>query len=296
MSKLNTILVATDLSDASLVAVSRGLNLAEQHHLECTILHVIPRELMFDLERLAGRSGSTLERDATERQTRELNSNVRAMLEGRHLNVHTRIRCGQPAEEISEQAREDQAELIVVSSQGQGAVKRMLVRSTTMGVLHDSPCPVLVVRSPDKQTYRKVILAIDFSDASNPLMQVALQYAPDAHFVMMHRLEAPFDDMQRLARLDTAQVDTYRQAAQNQAAEQLDALARSHGLQRESYSIEVVSEHDRHALLSVSRQAPWDLIVTGKHGHHVTRDRLLGSFTQSVLAHAECDVLVIQPR
>ena len=295
MSTLNTILVATDLSAPSLVAVSRGLDLADQHHLECTILHVLPRDLLFELERLIGRSGSTFERDAIERQTRELNSSVKALLEGRHLDVHTRLRCGKPAEEIAEQARQDGVDLIVVSSHGKGVVRRLVLGSTTLGVLQDSPCPVLVVKSPESRAYRKVILAIDFSEASTAVMQAALRYAPNAHFVLMHFLQAPFEEMQGLALLDASKVIEYRQSALDQATRQLDEIAQSLALDSDQYSIEVMLDSHHHAWSSAQERLRCDLIVTGKHGHHVTRDRILGSFTQSLLAQADCDVLVVQP-
>lgn len=295
MSSLNTILVATDLSPSSMTAVARGLTLASQHQLECTILKVLPRDLIFDLEKLIGRSGLSFERDAIERQTRTLNSSVRELIGGRPINVHTRLRCGKPAEEIARQALEDQAELIVVSSHGQGTFRRLLLGSTTMGVLQDSPCPVLVVRSEKSQIYRKVILAIDFSDASTAVIQTAMRYTPDAHFVLTHVLQAPFEQMQQLALLDADQINTYRQAARDEAARQLDAIAQSHGLSDDKYSIEVIPGNDNQVWSSLQERLQCDLIVTAKHGHHVTRDRLLGSFTQSVLSQAECDVLVVAP-
>lgn len=295
MSNLNTILVATDLSPLSMTAVARGLTLASEHRLKCIILNVLPRDLMFDLERLIGRPGLTFERDATERQTRALNSSVRDLIGARRLDVHTRLRCGKPAEEIARQALEDQADLIVVSSHGQGTFRRLLLGSTTMGVLQDSPCPVLVVRSTESQAYRKVILAIDFSDASTAVIQTALRYAPDAHFVLTHFLQAPFEQTQQLALLAPDQINTYRQAARDEAARQLDAIAQAHGLSNDNYSIEVMPENDHQAWPSLQERLQCDLIVTAKHGHHVTRDRLLGSFTQSVLSQAECDVLVVAP-
>lgn len=296
VSVLKKILIATDLSESSQIAVARGLNLAQAHDLECTVVHVLPRDLMFDIQHLISKWDSTFERDAIERQTRELNRSVQALLKNRQLDVHTRLRTGKPAEEIAEQARESHADLLVVSSHGKGVVRRVLVGSTTLGVLQDAPCPVLVVRSGQTQTYRKAVLAIDFSAGSKSVVQLARRYAPNAHLILTHSLIAPYDEMQRLALLDKPQIQHFVETARSQAEERLHRLAESAGLSGKQYSVQVLQDHGAQAILTAEQSRDCDLVVTGKHGHHATRDRMLGSFTQSILTHATCDVLVAQPR
>ncbi|AWB32421.1 universal stress protein [Orrella marina] len=296
MSGLSRILIATDLSESSRIAVVRGLDLAQTHDLECTIVHVLPRDLMFDIQHLISKWDSTFERDAIERQTRELNRSVQSVLKNREINAHTRLRTGKPAEEIAQQARESQADLLVVSSHGKGLVKRLLVGSTTLGVLQDAPCPVLVVRTEQARPYQKALLAIDFSETSRTVVQLARRYASNAHLVMTHSLRAPYDEMQRLALLDKAQTQAYIDSARHQAEDRLHQLAESAGISSKQYTVQVLDNHSPEAMLAAQLSQDCDLIVTGKHGRHATRDRILGSFTQSILTHATCDVLVAQPR
>jgi nucleotide-binding universal stress UspA family protein len=62
------------------------------------------------------------------------------------VSVSSEVREGQAVEEISAAAREAHASLVVVGAHGWGALKRLVVGSVSMGVLHHAPCPVLVVR------------------------------------------------------------------------------------------------------------------------------------------------------
>jgi nucleotide-binding universal stress UspA family protein len=58
----------------------------------------------------------------------------------------SQLREGDAVEEICAAARECDAALLVVGAQGWGPVRRLLFGSVSSGVLHDAPCPVLVVR------------------------------------------------------------------------------------------------------------------------------------------------------
>lgn len=63
------------------------------------------------------------------------------------LNVSTKILEGMPKDVIVEEAREWDADLIVVGSHGYGRVKRVVLGSVAAGVVASAPCSVRVVRS-----------------------------------------------------------------------------------------------------------------------------------------------------
>src|SRR4051794_12875171 len=56
---------------------------------------------------------------------------------------------GRPREAIVAAAREHEVRAVVMGSRGQGGVESVLWGSVSMGVLHESPAPVLVVRAPE---------------------------------------------------------------------------------------------------------------------------------------------------
>ena len=62
------------------------------------------------------------------------------------VQVETLVLKGRPVEEVCRAARERAAGMIVIGSEGWGAVLSLVLGRTTLGVLDDAPCPVVVVR------------------------------------------------------------------------------------------------------------------------------------------------------
>jgi nucleotide-binding universal stress UspA family protein len=61
-------------------------------------------------------------------------------------HVETSTAHGDPAAVLCERAGELGADVVVVGSRGHGAIRRALLGSVSTYVVHNAPCPVLVVR------------------------------------------------------------------------------------------------------------------------------------------------------
>lgn len=66
-------------------------------------------------------------------------------------NVAVEIVSGDPADAIIEQAHKLGVEAIVMSTHGRSGISRILFGSVTLKVLHDTPCPVIVVPNREQQ-------------------------------------------------------------------------------------------------------------------------------------------------
>ena len=80
---------------------------------------------------------------ATTRLVEDLATRVRGAHPG--LDVHAVALDGAPGQSIAQQAREVDAGLVVVGSRGHGGFTGMLLGSVSHRVVHDSPCPVMVI-------------------------------------------------------------------------------------------------------------------------------------------------------
>ena len=67
-------------------------------------------------------------------------------LEANGLAVECEYPEGRPVEVIIQTAREWVADLIAMTTHGRGGIKRVLLGSVAGEVLHQAPCPVLLVR------------------------------------------------------------------------------------------------------------------------------------------------------
>jgi nucleotide-binding universal stress UspA family protein len=71
---------------------------------------------------------------------------ARELVAGKGLQVRTVEGIGDPAGTIVAEARESEADLIVVGTRGLNRTARVLLGSVSTAVVHHAPCDVLVVR------------------------------------------------------------------------------------------------------------------------------------------------------
>lgn len=67
------------------------------------------------------------------------------------ITFQTFVRSGQPTVEIIETAKEQDVDLIIISTHGYTGLKRVVLGSTTEKVVRHAPCPVLVVREHEHE-------------------------------------------------------------------------------------------------------------------------------------------------
>lgn len=84
------------------------------------------------------------------------------------LQVQTLIRSGRPASTILDVARAYTARLIILGSTIRGRMPRALLGSIADAVIRNSPCPVLLVRSPGPPDPAQALLALDPPDLLVP--------------------------------------------------------------------------------------------------------------------------------
>lgn len=65
--------------------------------------------------------------------------------------VRTATRTGRAYDEIAAAARDENADLIVISTHGYTGLKHVLLGSTTERVVRHAPCPVLVIRQHERE-------------------------------------------------------------------------------------------------------------------------------------------------
>ncbi len=136
------ILLATDLSPASEQAGLQALDLARELRAELLIVSVIdPRLLRLPGGRFQARVDQV--RTGREARAQELVSHGRAA----GVRVTFLIWEGEPGESIVDAARSEQVDFVVVGSHGRGSVGRFFLGSVSDHVVHNAPCPVVVVRA-----------------------------------------------------------------------------------------------------------------------------------------------------
>ncbi len=150
-SKFKKLLIASDFSSDSELALRYGLSLAQEYQSELHLLHVLT-DSKTSKDELAWTSQSA--EGPYHVAARQLHRSVPAET---HLwcDVTHVVREGKAHREIVSYAVEQEINLILMGAHGQGFKLGTLFGSNTDRVLRESPCPVLVVR-PLKPAARSV--------------------------------------------------------------------------------------------------------------------------------------------
>jgi len=146
MVVLKNILVATDFSEPSTVAMAYGRNFARSHGATLHVLHVVEDVTMRYGPEIAF-AITDLQKDFEKASRRDLDELITAD-DRRALKVvpvaetHPNVANG-----VADYAKANAIDLIIVGTHGRGAVKRFLMGSVAERVVRIAPCPVLAVRT-----------------------------------------------------------------------------------------------------------------------------------------------------
>jgi len=135
------IVIATDGSAGSYVAVEQGVWLAKMLDAQATFVSVARAPFPALGEPYYQRALS-----ADLARARAAIADAIFAAEERHVPYETEILEGSPSEKILEVAKAHGAELIVIGSRGRGAVTGAVLGSVSSEVVHRSDRPVLVAR------------------------------------------------------------------------------------------------------------------------------------------------------
>ena len=148
------ILITTDGSDFSKAAVEKCCQMVVRpEDTAIKIVSVYELTLPLDVFPTPTDFSERLENSARE-QAEEFAEQAAAIIReyfpDSDIDLTLQIVVGAPEQILIEEAKEWNADLVVVGSHGRGFWGRMLLGSTTDALVHHAPCSVLVVRKPNK--------------------------------------------------------------------------------------------------------------------------------------------------
>jgi nucleotide-binding universal stress UspA family protein len=203
------------------------------------------------------------------------------------IAITSELKCAPPVPTLVELSEE--AEMIVVGSNGRGAVGRVLLGSVSSGVVRHAKCPVAVVREEDPSVPHPpeapVLVGIDCSPASELALAIAFDEA-SRRGVQLTAFHAWSDAaVYQLPWLD------WKSEAERSLAEYLA------GWQERYPDVNVHRllglDHPGRALIEESESA--QLVVVGSHGRGGIARTLLGSVSNAVVHAAHTTVIVARP-
>ena len=146
MINLHRILVPTDFSKHSEVALTYAVALAEKFGAELILVHVVQDLALFIPDAVAVAPPIAASVEQFTAVAREALERVAQADNLQRLRVRREVREGTPFYEIIRFAKEAEVDLIVMGTHGHTGLTHVLLGSVTEKVVRKAPCPVLTVR------------------------------------------------------------------------------------------------------------------------------------------------------
>jgi nucleotide-binding universal stress UspA family protein len=214
---------------------------------------------------------------------------------------------GSPVKAVLNTAEWLAPDLIVMGSHGSSAVKRLMLGSVSLGVLHHSRWAVRVVHGlgPEPAGPVRILVATDGSASADAAVNaVAHRSWPDGTLVRVlaimeamvppvtaPALEAETFNTEPAFRL-ILEADARHRARLNSVVDQSAKVLERAGL---TVSSKVIDGNPRTTLLIEAKAWGSETIFIGARGLGILDRLLLGSVSTAVVTHAECAVEVIRP-
>ncbi len=144
---MKTILTPVDFSGVTMQVVEQAGDLAKALGCSVELFHALAPPVNVVTYAMPVEAFAKEIEFAQEQALRKLGE-LKRHLDAKEVSCTTKFTQGHTVSSILEEAATIQAAFIVMGSHGHGAIYELLAGSTTHGVLHRAPCPVVVLPSP----------------------------------------------------------------------------------------------------------------------------------------------------
>jgi nucleotide-binding universal stress UspA family protein len=278
---MKNILVATDLSDRSDVALHRAAQLARQSGARLHVLHVVDDDVS-SLVALACEESTTLALEEKLRDDPDL----------QHPETETHVAFGHPWLRIKDLVDHFDPDLVVLGAHRSRGLRDLFIGTTLHRVAKTCTVPVLVAVDAEITPYRTVLVGFDFSKAARRAAALAVQIAPDAAVTLVHGYHVPFKELMYEADHEGTVMTREKLRIEAEVAEQIRLFSKTLPATAGGHAIAVREGHPVKVLGTVAAQTKADLLCLGAHSRNWLAEAMLGSTASDLMSKPPCDMLV----
>ena len=277
---IERILIPTDFSETAELAVSHGAYMAHLYKAKVYLLHSIhyPVYTFLPDEPVITEQEIPPEKDIEEK----LIKTADGIMQKYHVELVTLTATGRPAKGISEAARENKIDIIVMGTHGASGFEEFFVGSNTLKVVNMAQCPVISVQKSAKRVgFSNIVMPIDNDlhsrQKTNNAIELASVYKSTIHILGLLQMSDNKTEEQKLElKLDSVEENLKKAGI--------------------TYTRELIRGHNPAIeTLNYSDEVKGDLIMVMTGYESTMGSTFLGAFAEQIVNHSRIPVMSIKP-
>jgi nucleotide-binding universal stress UspA family protein len=282
---LKSLLVASDLSKRSAVAVERAVQLSGLAQAQLTVLHVVEDDLL----------GHVM-RDEIKTVERSLGDQVAQLAQ--QIDCRIKVAAGHAFHVIGEEARSVEADLLIMGAHRRQFLRDIFTGTTIERVTRSAGCPVLMANASPADRWRRVFIAKDLSETSGHAARTALSLGllDGADVTFIHGFAPITRQMMTHAGIPADRVHEEAERDFESARRALARFILDLDLGDLNYNARIIEGVGADAIAGFVSQAKPDLLVIGTRGLSGVKRLFLGSVAQDLMGSLEIDILAVPPK
>ncbi|WP_382156428.1 universal stress protein [Hydrogenophaga sp. ANAO-22] len=270
----DSILALTDFTTQSEHALDRAALLAGQHNMPLRLIHFAEEPHRFFSDPIA-----------------RLSQRARQLTRRHGIRAVALERNPVTLDDVMQECRN--ASLLVMGPLWQRNWKTFYRGTTLDQFVHDSPCPVLVVKQAAGRTYEQVLVAVDLTPRSRDLIAYARRFASPSALQLFHAIDTIEESKLRSADVSFEAIRANRLDSRQHAKDRLMQLTRALGMAGSAMAFDVGNGDPAYQTAVQQQATRAELVVVGKRRASAFARFLTGSVAQRLAKWAESDVLVV---
>ena len=270
--KQKTIIVGTDFSKGSYVALELAVDIAKKIHADIQLIWVCREKMLYTDDQ------NNYVRNLATQKMDDLCEKYQPQLEG--TTITPMIMQGKVAPMLAAQAEKANATMIVIGTNGASGFEKYWMGSTAVRIVQEATCPVLSIREGFNfhKSLERILVPLNMSTNSRQKMPVAVKMAKafDAHIHLLGQYEN--NSQAQTVGIYMKQAETFLQK-QNVAYTSETMLAKNLPEEALAYADTINA----------------DLIVISTEQEQVLSSLFIGTNAQQFVHHSLIPILSVHP-
>jgi nucleotide-binding universal stress UspA family protein len=268
----DSILAVSDFSALSAHALDRAALLARQHQSTLRLVHFADSPDTYLADPIA-----------------RLGQRARQLARRHEIHVHALERSASLEEVMAEASA---SSLVVMGPLSHRSWKRFHLGTTLDQAVHGSVCPLLVVKQAPDKPYERVLVAVDLSPGSMPLIDFAGRFSAPTMLTLFHAIDTIDETKLRSVDVSHEVIQANRFGSRLQARDRLAQLIGALNVNRHPLAFDVGHGDPAYSTALHLQATQGELVVVGKRRRSSLAQFFTGSVAQRLAKWADSDVLI----